>query len=204
MLVPMTQEAAATTWRSTQKAKTRQRYLDAAARLFADRGFHAVSIDDLGAAVGVSGPAFYRHFTGKEALLGEILVGVSERLLEGLRGTVAAQADPRETLLSLIEFHVDFATSERDVIRLQDRELASLPEAQNRAVRTLQRRYLDGWVEVLRELDPEATRAELRVRMQGVFGLLNSTAHNSAGGDGGDGADVRRILGAAAAAVLLG
>lgn len=201
MLGPMTSEPAVRTWRSTEKAKTRQRYLDAACRLFADRGFHAVSIDDLGAAVGVSGPAFYRHFTGKEAILGEILIGVSERLVEGLRGILAAEEPPRETLLSLIDFHVDFATSERDVIRLQDRELASLPDEPNRTVRTLQRRYLDGWVGVLRELHPEATRAELRVRMQGVFGLLNSTAHNSAVDDG---TDVRRILGEGAAAVLLG
>jgi len=197
----MTSERAVRTWRSTQKAQTRQRYLDAAARLFADRGFHAVSIDDLGAAVGVSGPAFYRHFSGKEAILSEILIGVSERLVEGLRGIRAAETGPRETILSLIDFHVDFATSEPDVIRLQDRELASLPEQQNRAVRTLQRRYLDGWVEVLRALRPEAGQAELRVLMQGVFGLLNSTAHNSTGGDG---ADVRRILAGGAAAVLLG
>ncbi|WP_344790685.1 TetR/AcrR family transcriptional regulator [Gryllotalpicola daejeonensis] len=196
----MTHVPAGQTWRSTEKAKTRQRYLDEAARLFASRGFHAVSIDDLGAAVGVSGPALYRHFRGKEAILSEILVGVSERLMAGLEATLAERAEPRETLLGLIDFHVDFAVSERDVIRLQDRELASLPEAQNRAVRTLQRRYLDGWVEVLRALRPEATQAELRVLMQGVFGLLNSTAHNSAVAKG---TDVRRILADAAAAVLL-
>ncbi|GAA4158023.1 TetR/AcrR family transcriptional regulator [Gryllotalpicola daejeonensis] len=199
-LTLMTHVPAGQTWRSTEKAKTRQRYLDEAARLFASRGFHAVSIDDLGAAVGVSGPALYRHFRGKEAILSEILVGVSERLMAGLEATLAERAEPRETLLGLIDFHVDFAVSERDVIRLQDRELASLPEAQNRAVRTLQRRYLDGWVEVLRALRPEATQAELRVLMQGVFGLLNSTAHNSAVAKG---TDVRRILADAAAAVLL-
>ena len=188
------------TWRSTEKAKTRQRYLDAACRLFAARGFHGVSIDDLGEAVGVSGPALYRHFAGKEAILSEILVGVSERLLEGLDAARAAGDAPHETLLRLIEFHVDFATSEPDVIRLQDRELANLPEAANHAVRSLQRRYVEGWVDVLRELHPHVARAELRVRMQAVFGLLNSTAHTS----GADGAtDVRRILGDAAAAVLL-
>lgn len=181
--------------------RTRQRYLDAACRLFAERGFHGVSIDDLGEAVGVSGPALYRHFAGKEAILSEILVGVSERLLAGLDAARAAGGTPRETLLRLIAFHVDFATSEPDVIRLQGRELANLPEAANHAVRSLQRRYVEGWVDVLRELHPGVSRAELRVRMQAVFGLLNSTAHAS-GAD--DAVDVRRILGDAAAAVLLG
>lgn len=187
------------TWRSTEKAKTRQRYLDTAARLFAARGFHAVSIDDLGAAVGVSGPALYRHFAGKDAILGEILVGVSERLMEGLRATRVAGRPARETLLALIAFHVDFATSEPDVIRLQDRELASLPDEQNHAVRALQRRYLEGWVEVLHELRPEAPLAELRVQMQAVFGLLNSTSHARADGS----PLVRRVLTASATSVLL-
>ena len=58
-----------TTARAQGKARTRQRFLDAAAHLFADRGFHAVSIGELGTAVGVSGPALYRHFPSKDAML---------------------------------------------------------------------------------------------------------------------------------------
>jgi len=198
---PRIEPPAGRTWRSTAKAETRQRYLDAASRLFAARGFRAVSIDDLGEAVGVSGPALYRHFAGKDAILAEILVGVSERLVEGLGAARAAGGTARETLLRLIAFHADFATSEPDVIRLQDRELATLPDAQNHIVRALQRRYLEGWVDLLAELRPEASRAELRVTVQAVFGLLNSTAHSSAV----DGAtDVRGILIAGASAVLLG
>ena len=55
---------------SQMRARTgtrREEILDAAARLFAERGYHGVSIDDIGAAVGMSGPGFYRHFAGKEA-----------------------------------------------------------------------------------------------------------------------------------------
>ena len=56
----------------------------------AERGFQAVRIEDIGAAAGVSGPAVYRHFPNKEALLVEILVGISTRLLAGARAVVAA------------------------------------------------------------------------------------------------------------------
>ena len=57
----------------------------AAARLFAERGYGATSIDDIGAAAGVSGPAIYWHFPGKQALLAAMLTDVSEQLLAGGR-----------------------------------------------------------------------------------------------------------------------
>ena len=71
--------------------------LQVAAGLFARHGFHGVSIADLGAAVGVSGPALYRHFPGKEALLEEILVGISERLLAGGRARAGAATRTRSS-----------------------------------------------------------------------------------------------------------
>lgn len=85
---------AATTGTSRDRAKAERRaaLLAAAARLFAERGFDGVTLEDIGAAVGVSGPAVYRHVAGKQALLGAILVDVSERLLAGGRAaTDAAQ-----------------------------------------------------------------------------------------------------------------
>ena len=73
---------------TTAQAPTRNRgnrraeILAAAASLFAARGFHGVSIEDIGGAVGISGPALYRHFSGKDALLAEMLLDISSRLRE--------------------------------------------------------------------------------------------------------------------------
>ena len=86
----------------------REQILQVAATLFARHGFHGVSIAELGAAVGVSGPALYRHFPGKEALLAEMLVGISEYLLDCGRAR-ARTDDPGQALTELVEFHVDFA-----------------------------------------------------------------------------------------------
>ena len=66
-----------TTVRGQAKARRRQDLLAASATLFAERGFAGVSIDDIGAAAGVSGPAVYRHFPSKQAVLGAILLEVS-------------------------------------------------------------------------------------------------------------------------------
>src|SRR4051812_9872023 len=69
----------------------RSQILDVAAKLFAERGFHGVSVGDIGKAVGVSGPALYKHFDSKDAVLAEMLVSISERLLaEGLERVARA------------------------------------------------------------------------------------------------------------------
>src|SRR5215204_5412030 len=103
----------------------REQILAVAAQLFARRGFHGVSIADLGAAVGISGPALYRHFPGKEALLTELLVGISQRLLAGGRAIAAAGRDPHQVLAELIRFQAEFARREPELIVVQDRDLAN-------------------------------------------------------------------------------
>lgn len=166
------------TERDRAKADRQAAILHEAARLFAERGFSGVSLEELGAAVGVSGPAVYRHFSNKQALLGAILVRVSERLLSGGQRVIAANDSPAERLEALIRFHVDFALSDADVIRVQDRDLASLSDDDRHRVRRLQREYVDLWVMVLAGLHPTRTEADLRVRAHACFGLINSTPHS--------------------------
>jgi AcrR family transcriptional regulator len=166
------------TSRGRQKSDRRSQLLAAAEQLIAERGFVAVRIEDIGAAAGVSGPAVYRHFPGKEALLVELLVGISTRLLAGAQSVLADNPDPTAALDSLIEFHLDFALTEPDLIRIQDRDLANLPTAAQRQVRRAQRRYVEIWVSALRALDPRLGEDQARVMAHAAFGLLNSTPHS--------------------------
>ncbi len=169
--------------REQQKAQRRRQLLTAAARLFADRGFHGVSIDDLGSAVGMSGPALYRHFASKEALLADVLVTISQRLLDGGAAEVEGAADDTDALQRLVRFHAAFAIGEPELIRVQDRDLTSLSAPEERRVRRLQRAYVQVWVGVLRRLDPSLTDPVARTKAQAVFGLLNSTPHSAPGRD---------------------
>src|ERR1700742_2259965 len=134
--------------RSQLKSDRRLQLMSAAERLIAERGFLAVRLEDIGAAAGVSGPAIYRHFPNKEALLVELLVGISTRLLAGATNVVAKAANPEEALDGLIDFHLDFALGESDLIRIQDRDLPSLPPTAKRQVRKSQRQYVEIWVDV--------------------------------------------------------
>ena len=165
-------------------ASRRDQILAAAARLFAERGFHGVTIEGLGEAVGVTGPAVYKHFASKDAVLGELLVGVSESLLEGATAVVARSPRADAALEGLVAFHTEFALVGADLIRVQDRDLANLSPPSARRVRALQRAYLELWVAALRRVQPGLGAAEARVRAHAAFGLLNSTSHSAPGGDG--------------------
>lgn len=167
------------TWRATQKASRRSAYLAAAATLFAARSYAEVTIGDLGEAAGVSGPALYKHFANKEAVLVELLVAVSQRLLGAAQEIVADDLPPAEKLDRLVAFHADFALQESDTILIQGRDLGLLPPDASRRVRSLQRAYLEQWRTVLTAVRPELDRDECELRLQGVFGLLNSTAFSA-------------------------
>ncbi|MGY1914225.1 SACE_7040 family transcriptional regulator [Blastococcus sp. SYSU DS0973] len=158
----------------------REQILQAAAQLFAERGSRSVGVDDVGAAVGVTGPAIYRHFTSKDAMLAEMLLRISERLADGGRARVAAAGpDPAAQLRALIDFQVEFALDNPALIVVHDRDLTSLPDSEAGQVRRLQRRYVEVWVAVLARLHPDAAAAACRARAHAVFGLINSTPHSA-------------------------
>ncbi len=166
----------------TDAPTRREQILKEAARLFAERGFHGVGVDEIGAAVGISGPGLYRHFAGKDAMLAELLVGISDSLLTGAKRRLdeadrAAGVAPEAVLDSLIEGHIDFALDDRPLITLHDRELDRLRDADRKLVRQLQRQYVELWVAVVRRLYPDLAEPTARSAVHSVFGLLNSTPH---------------------------
>jgi len=133
-------------------------------------------MDDIGSAAGVTGPALYHHFAGKEAMLVAALIPVSEGLLHGGRERVGRHAgDAHGALIDLIEFHVDFVLENPAVIALHLHELDRLPEEPRRAIRRLQRLYVEEWVTVLGTVRPELEPGEARVLAHSAFGLMNST-----------------------------
>jgi AcrR family transcriptional regulator len=163
-----------------ERPSRREQILRAAAQLFAERGSRAVGVDDVGAAVGVTGPAIYRHFASKDAMLAEMLLRISERLLAGGSERVAEAGDDADgQLRALIAFQVDFALDNPALITVQDRDLVNVADADAAQVRRLQRRYVEVWVAVLARLHPGADAAVCRARAHAVFGLINSTPHSA-------------------------
>jgi AcrR family transcriptional regulator len=161
----------------------RKQILDTAAELFAERGFHGVSVHDIGAACGISGPALYKHFSGKGELLAASLTDISETLLKEGSARAAAAETPADALDALIDWHVEFALDYPALIVVQDREWTNLATAARRDVRALQLSYIDIWVDTVQALRPDLgspnDRATTRAAVQATFGLLNSTPHSA-------------------------
>ncbi len=169
----------AATATTDEQPTRRDQILAAAAELFSRHGFHGVGIDDIGAAVGISGPALYRHFRSKDAMLGEMLTSISEVLFSGGRARMADAIAPRHALRELVYFHVDFALENPALITVQERNFANLTDPDRRQVRALQRRYVEIWVDAIRKAVPGTDEPTARAAAHAVFGLINSTPHSS-------------------------
>jgi AcrR family transcriptional regulator len=156
----------------------REQIIEIAAELFATKGFHGVSVGELGKACGMSGPALYKHFDSKDAVLAEMLVSISERLLDEGQIRVASSSSAADALEALIEWHVDFAVRHRALIVVQDRDWQSLSPSDRETVRTLQRAYVDVWATQLRRLHRGLRTERARAMAHAAFGLINSTPHS--------------------------
>jgi len=156
----------------------REQILATAAELFAARGFHGVSVADLGAACGISGPALYKHFVSKDAVLAEMLVSISQELLSVGRERVDAAPDAASAVAALVDWHVDFALRHRPLIVVQDRDWQSLPAEARERVRSLQREYVDLWAGQLRLVHADLVPDRARAMAHAAFGLINSTPHS--------------------------
>jgi AcrR family transcriptional regulator len=153
----------------------RDELLSVAADLFAERGFAKVTVDDIGNAVGVSGPALYHHFEGKESLLGEMLVRISDELLTKAIAIVENVALDK-ALDPIIAMHVDFAVDNRSLITVHFRDLVQARNVDQRRVKDLQGAYVDIWVDIVAaQRSTSLDSKEVRSAVHAVLGLINST-----------------------------
>jgi AcrR family transcriptional regulator len=157
----------------------REQILSTAAELFARDGFNSVSIADLGAACDITGPAIYKHFNGKQAILATMLIGLSERLLTEAQRRVEYAPDDRAALTELATWHVELAIAHPHWIIVQERDWTSLQIEAREKVAGLQHQYVDLWVAALLSCRPELEAKPARAMVHAVFGLINSTPHNA-------------------------
>ena len=96
-------------------AERRQQLVETALVLFADRGLHGTSMDDIAEAAGVTKPVLYQHFRSKRALFTELLDQVSLQLLTSITKATAQAATGREQvelgLTAYFQFVADYHAS---------------------------------------------------------------------------------------------
>jgi AcrR family transcriptional regulator len=150
-----------------------QMILDAAKRLFFERGFDAIGVDELGEAAGVSGPALYRHFKSKDEILATLFDEAMDHLLM-LSGP--RHDDPLEDLRSLAEAHVTFALGDPELVSIYAREDRSLSEAYRRRLHRRQRQFVERWKATLADVVQPSTDEHLTGVAHALIGMILSTA----------------------------
>jgi AcrR family transcriptional regulator len=148
--------------------------LDAAAALFYEKGFHGVGVDEIGERVGISGPALYRHFKGKDQILAALF---SEAVEELISGTAAVYSDPHRDLERLIRHHVEFAINHRHLVSVYQREEKSLVEPWRGHFQRRERHYASRWEAALASGFPDAAPEDIAAAAQAAIGLIHSVAH---------------------------
>ncbi|MGQ0466724.1 MAG: TetR/AcrR family transcriptional regulator [Sporichthyaceae bacterium] len=148
--------------------------MGAAARLFARHGYHAVGINDISGELGLSGPAFYRHYPSKEAVLVAVLDVAITNHLEEVVDLVRSIPDPLDALTAVVENHVTFVLEQTANIQTWRTEFRALPKPDRHRLRYLQRLYTEEWVRTLRQLRPELSLEQSRTICQGAISLIQS------------------------------
>lgn len=146
---------------------------EAATRLFSERGYPAVTLDDIGEAVGITGRAVYRHYASKDALLGAIV----ERSVHGLEQAFAtAEADsPGPELLSrLVAAVVHAAVHDRDVTAVYLRESRHLSTDLRDSIRARTVQNVGPWARAFAGRGAPLPEAHTRFVIQAVTGLAMS------------------------------
>jgi AcrR family transcriptional regulator len=153
----------------------KQRILAAAAALGARRGFHAISMADIGAEAGIVGSGIYRHFGSKTSILVAMLDQVMDRIATGGADIMAAGGSDAFVLSQLVRDHITVAIEDREVLAVYHREIHTLPEEDRRRLRRRQRHYIEDWVHLLAPLRTDLADGELRLAVHAAIGAIQST-----------------------------
>jgi len=160
--------------RSSRGSRRRELILAEAARLFRERGFHAVGIDDIGAAAGISGPGVYRHFKSKDAVLEALFEKAHNHLIEPAEQIVEEGLPPGATLERLIRSHVRIVLDGPDMIAVYFLESRHLSPKARRGRRRRERLYVEHWAATVSDLRNDLTESYVQTAVQSVLWLINS------------------------------
>jgi AcrR family transcriptional regulator len=144
----------------------------AAARLFHERGYRGTSIEDIGTAVGMTGPAVYRHFASKDAILAELVLRSFERAERDVAAAVAGAGTARDGLAEIVRRTVVHAIEETDLVALAEREGRNLSPEMRRRIGRTQRVIFEAWIAALRAVRPRLGVEAARAAVRAVIALI--------------------------------
>ncbi len=123
--------------------------MEAAARLFRDKGFKATSVRDIAKAVDLKASSLYNHINSKDQILAEICFTNARRFLQGMEEVKRASEKPEARLVGLIRLHIEVAVSDLTSVTAFNDEWRYLPEPKLSAFLDMRRSYEQQFLEII-------------------------------------------------------
>ncbi|MFD0883692.1 TetR/AcrR family transcriptional regulator [Streptosporangium algeriense] len=143
-----------------------------AARLFVEKGYHATGMDEIGEAVGVTGPALYHHVKGKDELLLAVLQAEADRAEAEVAETYIVDGPAEQLLEALVRKRVRRALTDAHLMAVVERESHNLPPRRRQALLRRRRLNHEEWVHLVSESRPDLRDSEARATVDGVRALI--------------------------------
>ena len=154
--------------------RRRRQLLDVAMQVFAERGFHDASMNDIAVAAGVTKPVLYQHFASKRELFAELLGDVGRELQETITKAVATADGPHQMVELGFSAYFDYVDRHRDAFRLfyggsmaRDEEFAEVVNQTESAVAALVATLIE-----IEGVSPE----QRRVMGHGIVGMIEGAS----------------------------
>lgn len=103
--------------------------LTTAAQLFKERGYSAVTMRDLAAAMDMKAASLYNHIAGKQAILSSLVLDLATRFSTGMDDVVGGNVSAFAKAEQLITLHIDLAMSHTDALAVMNNDWMHLEGA---------------------------------------------------------------------------
>ena len=159
--------------------KRRDEVVDAAARVFAERGYHGASTQDIADLLGMRQASLYYYFHSKETALEEVCALGTAGFIERAEEIARSDSPAEERLRQLLVAHVSPLADRADYMTTFLNERKWLPKESRRRIGRMSRRIEAIFERVIREgVRGGEFRADLNPRLTALalLGMMNSVA----------------------------
>ncbi|WP_272871853.1 TetR/AcrR family transcriptional regulator [Mycolicibacterium fortuitum] len=155
----------------------REALLLIATRLFAERRYASVGIEDVAAALDIAGPSIYNYFASKSELLSLVLGRASGLLYLGVADVFSSADSPLAALHGLIRSYVSFATKYPDLVSILITEVRNLTLDERQNAIAAQRDYVNEWTQLLDDVaDTPGQPETASIRAQTALTVINTVS----------------------------
>jgi AcrR family transcriptional regulator len=174
----------------------RQAIVDAATKLFATAGYHATSMDDLAAAVGLAKPTVYHYYRGKAEILGDIHESFIRRVISKHEARMVIVSSPKLQLLGIIQDIFEFIEENASHVRVFYEQQQYLAPAKRDVIHELRTQYTQMVEAVITRGIEVGEIADVNPALasRAVFGMCNWSYHWFRTGEYGSGSDVASFM----------